>query len=113
MKKIIENATCSICGEGFTPEQWDNRYTDPIDGQSDCHEHCFEESANDCIFMIGYYPADVVVGHHDVSFKQKCALNCRLIGALVCPYTKDEAERECEHYVNQVMELPEPTEIPL
>lgn len=37
---IREAAQCAVCGQGFTPQQWDNRHT-AADGE-DIHERCCE-----------------------------------------------------------------------
>lgn len=37
--ELYDYATCSICGKGFTAAQWNDRHTDPRNGE-DCHVKC-------------------------------------------------------------------------
>jgi hypothetical protein len=105
MDDIRANAACSICGKGFTPEQWDNRYTDPLDGLSDCHEHCFDDNANDCAFMIGHYPPDWRIPAHNnpektinVGCLQICAWHVKNGYQYPCPFTRKGAREQCDDY---------------
>lgn len=37
--------TCSVCGDGFDAESWDERHTDPGDELSEVHAGCCSECA--------------------------------------------------------------------
>ena len=31
---------CSVCRQPFTAKSWEDRHTNPFDGESDCHRRC-------------------------------------------------------------------------
>ena len=61
MKWDIVDAACVVCGQGFTPAEWDARHW-PQDG-GEAHAHC----CPDCIscFATGIEPVGVTVAGLD------------------------------------------------
>jgi hypothetical protein len=40
---------CGLCGQGFTADEWDERYSDEHDDGADVHQACYDKEYADCI----------------------------------------------------------------
>lgn len=51
MDETMIGVTCSVCGEPFTPAEWEDRHSD--DDGEDCHERCCPICADERLFPTG------------------------------------------------------------
>ena len=95
----MSDSVCEVCGVGFTPEQWENRHSDP-EGE-DIHEDCCTFCDDDCdvdergiVLLDPRDPKATVCGHCGRAWDDSISTGWTPVPSGRCPFEDEHVYKE-------------------